>query len=100
MTLPTSGVQDMADVNETDDDQDFDAGLYALSRKISATFVNNFLVTGTSSMIRIAFAESADAPVGPQYHVAVVLPLEDAKELGRIVLKMISEIEGETKEKS
>jgi hypothetical protein len=41
------------------------------------------------------FAESAEAPVGSQYRVAVVLPIEDAKELGRIVLNMIAEIESE-----
>ena len=91
----------MADMNKPDHGEDIpdDDVLYARSRRISATFVNNFLVTGTSSIIRIAFAESADIPVGPQYHVAVALPLQDAKELGRIVLKMIAEIESETGEK-
>jgi predicted DNA-binding transcriptional regulator YafY len=93
----------MVDLNQKNDNKDADADVdtetYARSRKISATFVNNFLVTGTSSMMRIAFAESAEEPLGPQYRVAVVLPIEDAKELGRIVLKMAAEIENEIDEK-
>jgi hypothetical protein len=72
--------------------------LYDRSRKIPATFVNNFLVTGAQDLIRIAFAESAEEPTGPQYHTAVILPLEDAKELARIILKMVADMEAEAKE--
>jgi hypothetical protein len=79
----------------TSGNTEIDDVIYERSRKVAATFVDNFLVSGNSSTIRIAFAESAGSPVGSQYRVAVVLPIADAKELGRIVLKMIAEIESE-----
>ena len=88
-----------ADEPETNDEQT-DAEAYARSRKLPAIFVNNFYVAGTASGIRIAFAESAEQPIGPQYHAAVVLPVEDAKELARIVLRIVSEIENEARQKS
>jgi glutaredoxin len=68
---------------------------YPLSRQVPSIFVNNFYVTGASSFVRIAFAESAEEPPGNQYRVTVTLPLEDAKELARVVAEMVSEIEEE-----
>lgn len=89
----------MADPEETEENKDINR-IYPRSRKVPAIFVDNFLVTGNSTIIRIAFAESADEPPGSQYRVAVALPLADAKELGRIVLKMIAEIESEATEEA
>jgi hypothetical protein len=85
----------MTDPDVTASNTDVDDVAYERSRKIAATFVDNFLVTGTPTMIRIAFAESAEPLVGSQYRVAVVLPIEYAKDLARILLNMTAEIEGE-----
>jgi hypothetical protein len=68
---------------------------YPPSREVPAIFVNNFYVTGTGPIIRIAFAESAEDPPGNKYRVTVALPIEDAKELARVVGEMVTEIEAE-----
>jgi hypothetical protein len=68
---------------------------YPSSRRPATLFVNNFYVTGANSFIRIAFGESAQEPTGTQYRVAVALPLEDAKELAKVVGEMVAEIEEE-----
>jgi hypothetical protein len=77
---------------------DEDAGLeeaYPASRQMPAIYVNNFYVTGSPIIIRIAFGESASDPPGTQYRATVVMPLEDARELVRIVGEMIAELDEE-----
>ncbi len=71
---------------------------YPPSREAPAIYVDNFYVTGTGSIIRIAFAESAEDPPGNRYRVTVALPREDAKELARIVGSMVGVIEVEEAE--
>jgi len=66
---------------------------YPITREIPATYVNNFFVTGSPVIIRIVFGESADEPVGTKYRVAVAMPLDDARELVRVVSEMIAEID-------
>ncbi len=68
---------------------------YGPSRESPAIFVNNFYVTGSTQIIRIAFGESADEPIGTRYRVTVAVPLGDARESMRIVSEMISEIDEE-----
>lgn len=79
---------------EPDKEEDLNRA-YPASRRPATLFVNNFYVTGAGSFIRIAFGESAELPTGTQYRVAVALPLDDAKELARIVGNMVAEIEAE-----
>jgi hypothetical protein len=73
---------------------------YAPSREPATLYVNNFYVTGSSEIIRIAFGESAAGPVGTKYRVAVAMPLEDAKELARILQRMTDDIENEKETKA
>lgn len=76
----------------------YDEGLqkdYGLSREPITIYVNNFYITGSGAMIRIAFGESAEEPIGTKYRTAVAMPLEDARELGTILLNMTSDIEKE-----
>jgi hypothetical protein len=66
---------------------------YAPSREMPAIYVNNFYVTGSSHIMRIAFGESSDEPVGTKYRVSIAMPLEDAKELSRVVQEMVKRVE-------
>jgi hypothetical protein len=68
---------------------------YPASRQMPAIYVNNFYVTGSSTIIRIAFGESANEPPGTQYRTTVAMPLEDARELVRVVAEMIAELDEE-----
>jgi hypothetical protein len=61
---------------------------------IYASFANRFHVIATEGFTRIVFGES---PSGGQtfYRLAVVLPTEDAKNLGEVLLDLIRQLNEE-----
>lgn len=61
-----------------------------LARKIPALFADFFFAESTSRYVRISFGEARDEDVPEtQYRMAVVLPMDDARELAKVLMDIV-----------